>query len=358
MMATRSPPSKVAVKPFRICGPPFVAEHHVLQLDRLTVQLLLGVVLEAYPRVLTRARLEFLDLDLVDHLQARGGLLGLGRIGREAAHEALQVGHAFLRLCVGSGHALARLRRRLDVVVPGARIDADGRVVQVGHVGAHLIQEVAVVADDDHRAVAFVQHVFEPADGVDVEVVGRLVEQQHVRIGEQRLAQQHAQLPAGCDFAHRAGVLFGRNADAEQQFSGACFGGVAVVLGELALQFGRAHVVLFRRVRVGVDGILLLHALPHFCMTHHHDVDDTQVFECELVLTQECHALMRVERHIAGGRFEHAGENLHEGRFAGAVGTDQAVAVAAAELDADVVEQRFGTELHGDVGSGQHGTHG
>jgi hypothetical protein len=31
--------------------------------------------------------------------------------------------------------------------------------------------------------------IFQPADGVDVEVVGRLVEQQDVRIGEQGLGQ-------------------------------------------------------------------------------------------------------------------------------------------------------------------------
>ena len=37
---------------------------------------------------------------------------------------------------------------------------------------------------------------FEPGDGVDVEVVGRLVQQQHVRLGDQRLRQQHAALHA------------------------------------------------------------------------------------------------------------------------------------------------------------------
>ena len=50
------------------------------------------------------------------------------------------------------------------------------------------------------------------------------------------------------------------------------------------------------------------------------------------------HALVRVDGHVAGGRFEHAGEDFHEGRLAGTVGADQAVAVALAELDADVVE--------------------
>jgi hypothetical protein len=50
--------------------------------------------------------------------------------------------------------------------------------------------------------------VFQPADGGNVEVVGRLVEQQDLGVGKQRLDQQHAQLPARRDIAHRAVVLF------------------------------------------------------------------------------------------------------------------------------------------------------
>jgi hypothetical protein len=77
-------------------------------------------------------------------------------------------------------------------------------------------RKVAVVRDHDDGGVALVQHVLQPADGVDVEVVGRLVEQQDVGVGEERLRQQHAQLEAGSDLTHRAVVLFGRDADAKQ----------------------------------------------------------------------------------------------------------------------------------------------
>jgi glutamate--cysteine ligase len=63
---------------------------------------------------------------------------------------------------------------------------------------------------------------------------------------------------------------------------------------------------------------------------------------------------VRVLGDVAGGWFERAGEDLHEGRLAGAVGADQAVAVAFAELDGDVFEQGLGPELHGDVGCDEH----
>ncbi|MCY1405548.1 hypothetical protein D9M71_207880 [compost metagenome] len=89
-------------------------------------------------------------------------------------------------------------------------------------------------------------------------------------------------------------------------------------------------------------------------MAHDHGVDHAEVFVGELVLAQLAEAHVRLEHHLAGGGFEFTTENLHEGRLAAAVGTDQAVAVAVAELDGNVLEQRLGAELHGDVGGRDH----
>ena len=116
-----------------------------------------------------------------------------------------------LGLGVGRRLPLARLGRGFHEVVVVARIDRDLAVVQVGHVGADLVQEVAVVGDDDHGALALVDHVLQPADGVDVEVVGRLVEQQDVGIGEQRLAPaaRAASSPAPLRASGRCAVRWG-----------------------------------------------------------------------------------------------------------------------------------------------------
>ena len=210
------------------------------------------------------------------------------------------------------------------------------------------------MGDDDHGGIALVEHRFQPADRVDVEVVGRFVQQQHVRVREQRLRQQHAQLPAGRDVAHRAAVLLGRNADAQQQFTGTCLGGVAVVFGVLGLQVGGLHVVVVRGFRVGVDGVALLCGGPHFGVAHHHHVQHAHVFIGELVLAQLTEAHARFQHHVASARLQIAAQDLHEGRLAAAVGADQAIAIALAKLDRDVLEQGLGPELHGDVGGGKH----
>jgi hypothetical protein len=222
-------------------------------------------------------------------------------------------------------------------------------------VGADLVQEVAVVRDDDDGGLALVQHVFQPADGVDVEVVGRFVEQQDVGVGEQRLRQQHAQLEARRDLAHGAVVLLDGDADAQQQLAGARLGVVAAHFAEFGFEFGGVQVIFLGRLRVHVDGVLFLHHPPHLGVALQHHVEHALVLVAELVLAQPRHALAGVERDIARSRLQFAGEDFHEGGFAAAVGADQAVAVAVAELDVDVLEQGFGGKLQGDAGSGKHG---
>ena len=63
---------------------------------------------------------------------------------------------------------------------------------------ADPLEEVAVVRDDDQRARPAVEQVLERGQRVDVEVVGRLVEQQHVRlVHEQPQQLQPPPLAAG-----------------------------------------------------------------------------------------------------------------------------------------------------------------
>jgi hypothetical protein len=93
---------------------------------------------------------------------------------------------------------------------------------------------------------------------------------------------------------------------------------------------------------------------PHLGVAHHHHVQHAHVFVGELVLAQLAEALVHVQHHVAGRRFEVAAEDFHEGGLAAAVGADQAIAVAVTEFDGDIFKQRLGAELHRDVGSAEH----
>ena len=121
------------------------------------------------------------------------------------------------------------------------------RVVALVRVGAaavefedplgDVVQEVPVVGDGQDRARVGGQVLLEPLHALGVEVVGRLVEQQQVRLGQQQLAQRHpAALTAG-QMGHR-------------------------LVGRRAAQ--RVHRLLELRVDVpGVGGVELLLQLAH-----------------------------------------------------------------------------------------------
>ena len=210
------------------------------------------------------------------------------------------------------------------------------------------------MGNDHHGAVARIEHVFQPANGIDIQVVGRFVEQQDIRIREQRLCQQHTQLPARRDIAHRAIMLLYRNADADQQFAGARLGGVAVHFREGNFQFGHFHAVFVAHFRQVVDAVAFGFHLPQFLVAHDHGVEHGKFLEGELVLAQLADARVRFQRHDAGGGLEITAEDFHEGGLATAIGADQAVTGTGRELDGDIFEQRARAELHGDIGGTEH----
>ena len=67
----------------------------------------------------------------------------------------------------------------------------------------------------------FLQPRLEPERAFEVEIVGRLVEQQQVGLGEQGRGQRHAHAPAAGELRHRPGQVGVGEAEAAQDFGGA-----------------------------------------------------------------------------------------------------------------------------------------
>jgi hypothetical protein len=57
-----------------------------------------------------------------------------------------------------------------------------------------LSRKIAVVADDQQRALPGAQHAFQPLHRLHVEVVGRLVQDEQVGLFQQQARQQSARL--------------------------------------------------------------------------------------------------------------------------------------------------------------------
>ena len=66
----------------------------------------------------------------------------------------------------------------------------------------------------------------------------------------------------------------------------------------------------------------------------------------EMVLLQNGHPLFLGDDDLAGGGLQIPGEDAEEGGLAGAVGADDAVAVAGNELQLHVLEQGLAAEVH------------
>ena len=152
-------------------------------------------------------------LELGEALDARLRLARLGGLGAEAVDEGLQVLALQLLLLgeLGVEHlalgALA-LERRVAAAIERqlAAVEMQDRVDRV-------VEQVAVVADHDHGARIARQMVVEPERAFEVEIVGRLVEQQQVGLGEQHRGERDAHAPAAGEL--RAGALLRRRVEAE-----------------------------------------------------------------------------------------------------------------------------------------------
>src|SRR5581483_8436393 len=74
----------------------------------------------------------------------------------------------------------------------------------------------------------------------------------------------------------------------------------------------------------------------------------------ELILLEGAETSPGLQHHVARALLELAAQDLHQRGFAAAVGADQAVAVAVGEFGRDLLEERLGPELHGDVERCEH----
>ena len=54
--------------------------------------------------------------------------------------------------------------------------------VQLQNPLAHVVEEVAVVGNGDDRTLILLQVLLQPVDALSIQVVGRLIEQEYIRL--------------------------------------------------------------------------------------------------------------------------------------------------------------------------------
>ena len=154
------------------------------------------------------------------------------------------------------------------------------------------------------------QELLQPGDCIQIQVVGRLVQQKDVRVAKQCLCKQNLYLHASVQVLHHAVMIFGINAQTVQQHGGVGFRFPAVHLRELGFQLAGTDAVLVGEVFLCVDGILFLHNVVETLISQNNGVHYHPVVIFEMVLLQYGETLTGCDYNITLGSFQFAGQNL------------------------------------------------
>ena len=217
------------------------------------------------------------------------------------------------------------------------------------------VQEVTVMAHHDHDVFEAFEVVFEPADGFQIKVVRRFVQEQNVRVAKQSLGEEHADLLAAIEFGHQVVVEFFGNAEALEEHGCVGVGFVTADFAKARFDFHGLHALFFGHFRERVKFVALLAKFVEFRETHHHGFEDSVVFVSKVVLLQDGDTFARVLRDFTRVRFEFARKNLEECGLAGTVCADDTVAVASLEGKVHFLEEDAATILETDIRNIKHG---
>ena len=117
------------------------------------------------------------------------------------------------------------------------------------------------MGNDDDRSLIVHQKLLQPGDGGKVEVVGRLVQQDDLRLAKQRLRQQDLDLVLVRQGTHLLIQQVLVKAQTFEQLADLGFNLPAAKLCKLRLQRGGKLAVLVGEIFLIIEGVLLLHDL-------------------------------------------------------------------------------------------------
>ena len=309
--------------------------------------------------------IDLVDFDGHDFLQLLDFLLhlhGLRRLIAKAVDERLHIGDFLLLVLVGAKLLLATLFPQFDIFAVFHAIIDNLTARNFQRAIRDIVDESTIVADENHRRAARRQKLLQPLNRLDVEMVRRLVEQQHIGTAQQNLRQLDAHTPTARKFTRRTLEIRAQETQSEQRALNfrlvvlAAHHQVAFVF--LREAFHQRHVFLalvvralaklalhavepFLQSRVAVEGLarLLLHAC-RVGQLHH--------------LRQIAHRRVRRNVHHATRRLLLSAQDFQQRRFPGTVLAHERNAVAVVHHEARTAEQGLRAKFHFQIFYGYH----
>ena len=301
---------------------------HVLQVDDLPAGAgRLGKLEIDPPQVLLRLVHGHL-LQALDLLLLRLGPRGQRGLGAEPVDEFLQVGDLALLVLEPRRLLLLAFVLLPEEIVVVARVALEGAPAQFEDAGAEGVQERAVVRDDDEAARVPGEVLLEPEQGLQIEMVRRLVQEEEGRLAHQQAGQMGAHDPAA---GKRLGEL------------------VTVALAKTEA----GEDLLGPRLQRVVDVVVVV-GLGLELGPARGDMENGLVARRRAFLGQET----EVRAPFPGdgalvGRLL-AEDQVKERRLAGAIRSHQPIAVGPGHENRDILEEDTGTVGLGDVGESEH----
>ena len=175
-----------------------------------------------------------------------------------------------------------------------------------------VIQEITVMADHQNGTFVIHQEVFQPHYTGKIQVVGRLVQEDDVRIAKQCLCQKDLYLKAGIHIGHQSVIIFCGDTETLQQSSGVGFRFISAQLCEFLFQFCRTHAVFIGKVFLLVNGIFFLATVVKTLIPHNDCIHNGIVVVEGLILFQYRHSGFAVDENMTGCRLELSGEDFYK----------------------------------------------
>ena len=150
----------------------------------------------------------------------------------------------------------------------------------------------------DHGVVKIDQEILQPADRFQIQVVGRLVKQENVRITKKCLCQKDFNLLIGRQLAHHHRMCLGRYAKSVQESSSIGFRFPSIHGRKFLLKLSGTDTVLIAEIRFCVDCILFLHDLVKTFISHDNGIQHRIRIILEVILLQERKTLSRCDNNI------------------------------------------------------------
>ena len=192
-------------------------------------------------------------LHLLQRLDAALRLAGLGGLGLEAVDEGLEVLGLRVLLGLGGLEQVELHRPLLLEAVEAAGVERQFAVFEMEDRIDGAVEEVAVVADQQHGVRIAGEIVLKPQRAFEVEIVGRLVEQQQVGFGEEDGRERDAHPPAAREIRAGAHDVVRPEAEAGEDGGGPGRGRLGLDVEEPRFDLGDP-VRVVRRVALGEKG--------------------------------------------------------------------------------------------------------